>query len=54
MPPPAIATTIADVQNTQRRHTNRFTELTEDVGALDGRMSGSTPSRARSPRCWTS
>lgn len=35
----ATYTMIADIQNTQRRHTNRFNELTEDVGALDGRMS---------------
>lgn len=35
----AVYTMIADIQNTQRRHTNRFDELTEDVGALDGRMS---------------
>lgn len=35
----ATYTVIADIQNTQRRHTNRFNELTEDVGALDGRMS---------------
>ena len=35
----AVYTMIADIQNTQRRHTNRFDELTEDVGALDGRLS---------------
>ena len=35
----ALYTMIADIQNTQRRHTNRFDELTEDVGSLDGRMS---------------
>ncbi|NYF99352.1 DUF7310 family coiled-coil domain-containing protein [Janibacter cremeus] len=35
----AVYTMIADIQNTQRRHTNRFDELTEDVGSLDGRMS---------------
>ena len=34
----AIYTMIAEVQNTQRRHTNRFDELTEDVKALGGRM----------------
>lgn len=34
----AMHTMIADVHNTQRRHTNRFNELTEDVGALGDRM----------------
>ncbi|MGO1166372.1 MAG: hypothetical protein ACTMHL_07125 [Janibacter sp.] len=34
----AVYSMIADIQNTQRRHTNRFDELTEDVGSLDGRM----------------
>ena len=34
----AVYTMIADIQNTQRRHTNRFDELTEDVGSLDGRL----------------
>lgn len=34
----ALHTMIADIQNTQRRHTNRFDELTEDVGSLDGRL----------------
>ena len=34
----AIYTMIADIQNTQRRHTNRFNELTSDVAALGGRM----------------
>lgn len=39
--PPSTAhkdTKIADIQNTQRRHTNRFNELTEDIGSLGGRM----------------
>lgn len=35
----AVYTMIADIQNTQRRHTNRFDELTEDVCALEKRMS---------------
>lgn len=35
----AIYTMIADIHNTQGRHTNRFNELTEDVGALGERMS---------------
>lgn len=34
----ALYTMIADIQNTQRRHSNRFDELTEDVGALSDRM----------------
>ena len=34
----ALYTMIADIQNTQRRHSNRFDELTEDVGALADRM----------------
>lgn len=35
----AIYTMIADIHNTQGRHTNRFNELTEDVEALGERMS---------------
>ena len=34
----AVYTMIADIQNTQRRHTNRFDELTEDVASLSGRV----------------
>lgn len=34
----AVYTMIADIQNTQRRHTNRFNELTEDIGSLDTRL----------------
>lgn len=34
----AVYTMIADIQNTQRRHTNRFNELTEDVAGLSERM----------------
>ncbi len=34
----AMYTMIADIQNTQRRHTNRFNELTEDIGSLDTRL----------------
>ena len=34
----AVYTMIADIQNTQRRHTNRFNELTEDVAGLGERM----------------
>ena len=34
----AIYTMIADIQNNQRRHTNRFNELTADVGGLERRM----------------
>lgn len=34
----AIYTMIADIQNTQRRHTNRFNELTSDVAGLSTRM----------------
>ena len=43
----AIYTMIADIQNTQRRHSNRFEELQEDMGTLlqrteglEGRMDG--------------
>ena len=34
----AVYTMIADIQNTQHRHTNRFNELTEDVAGLGERM----------------
>lgn len=34
----ALYTMIADIHNTQKRHTNRFNELTEDVGGLGVRM----------------
>lgn len=34
----AVYTMIADIQNTQRRHTNRFNELTEDVAGLSERI----------------
>lgn len=34
----AVYTMIADIQNTQRRHTNRFNELTEDIAALGEQM----------------
>lgn len=36
----AIDTMIADIQNTQRRHSNRFEELQEDMGTLLQRMEG--------------
>lgn len=40
----AMYTMIADIQNTQRRHTNRFNELTEDIDSLDTRL-GSVETR---------